>query len=98
MDEPSNSELSRHLEQLEERITRERQEVLTEIRVGFDDVQSAIREQNASGVSRQVYEADQRRLDVELTQLRAEVGAVRRLLVFSFLSVIAVATLLQLLR
>jgi recombinational DNA repair ATPase RecF len=95
MSDPTVSELEHRLTELGDRITRERQEVLTEIRAGFADIQAAIRRQDANVINRAVYEADQRRLDIELAQLREEVTGLRRWFLLSFVGVSSVAILLR---
>jgi len=95
MPDPSPSELARDLAQLEARVTRERQELLTELRQGFADVRRAIEQQSENRISRDVYEADQRRLDHEMGNLRDEVGKIRKLVIVSPVAVIATAIALS---
>lgn len=95
MPDPSPSELARDLAQLEARVTRERQELLIELRQGFADVRKAIDAQAEQRISREVYEADQRRLDAEMGNLRDEVGKIRKLVIVSPVAVIATAIALS---
>lgn len=87
--DPTTGELARDLRQLEARMERERSELLTEVRRGFTDLRSAIDGQAAERITKDVYVADQRRFENEIGQLSREVGSVRRLIVGSFLTVIA---------
>lgn len=87
--DPTTGELARDLRQLEARMERERAELLTEVRRGFTDLRSAIDGQAAERITKDVYVADQRRFENEIGQLSREVGSVRRLIVGSFLTVIA---------
>jgi hypothetical protein len=95
--EPTTSELARDLRQLEARVDRERAELLIEVRRGFSDLRQAIDAQSSERITKEVYQADQRRFESEISQLRAEVLSVRRLMVGSFIVVIAAASVLQLL-
>jgi len=95
MPDPSPSELARDLAQLEARVTRERQELLTELRQGFADVRRAIEAQSEQRISRDVYEADQRRLDSDIANIREEVSKIRRLVIVSPVAVIATAIALS---
>jgi thermostable 8-oxoguanine DNA glycosylase len=87
--EPTTAEIARDLRQLEARINRERTELLEEVRRGFVDLRNAIDAQSSERITRDVYMADQRRFESELSQLRREVMSVRKLLISSFLAVIA---------
>jgi hypothetical protein len=87
--EPTTAEIARDLRQLEARIERERTELLEEVRRGFVDLRNAIDAQSSERITRDVYMADQRRFESELGQLRREVMSVRKLLIGSFLAVIA---------
>jgi thermostable 8-oxoguanine DNA glycosylase len=87
--EPTTAEIARDLRQLEARIERERTELLEEVRRGFVDLRNAIDAQSSERITRDVYMADQRRFESELSQLRREVMSVRKLLISSFLAVIA---------
>ena len=87
--EPTTAEIARDLRQLEARINRERTELLEEVRRGFVDLRNAIDAQSSERITRDVYMADQRRFESELGQLRREVMSVRKLLIGSFLAVIA---------
>jgi hypothetical protein len=89
MMEPTTAEIARDLRQLEARINRERTELLEEVRRGFVDLRNAIDAQSSERITRDVYMADQRRFESELGQLRREVMSVRKLLIGSFLAVIA---------
>lgn len=91
MPDPTPSELARDLAQLEARVTRERQELLAELRQGFADVRRAIEAQADQRISRDVYEADQRRLDSEITNIRDEVSKIRKLVIVSPVAVVATA-------
>lgn len=93
--EPTTGEIARDLRQLEDRVERERSEMLKELRIGFADLRRAIEEQAAQRITRDVYEADQRRAELEMRQLRSEVANVRRLLISSFLAVIAAGMVLM---
>lgn len=95
--EPTTSELARDLRQLEARVDRERAELLDEVRRGFASVTSAIDAQSLERITKDVYRADQRRIELEVAQLRREVFSIRRLLVGSFLAVMAVGVALQVL-
>jgi hypothetical protein len=95
MPDPTPSELARDLAQLEARVTRERQELLTELRQGFADVRRAIEAQADQRISRDVYEADQRRMDSEMSNLREEIGKIRRLVIVSPVAVVATAIALS---
>jgi len=95
MPDPTASELARDLAQLEARVTRERQELLTELRQGFADVRRAIEAQADQRISRDVYEADQRRMDSEMSNLREEIGKIRRLGIVSPVAVVATAIALS---
>ena len=87
--EPTTAEIARDLRQLEGRIERERTELLEEVRIGFADLRRAIEDQAAQRITKDVYQADQRRAEIEMRQLRNEVANVRRLVTGSFLAVIA---------
>ena len=87
--EPTAAELARDLRQLEARMERERVEMLDELRRGFKDLKQAIDAQSSERITKDVYMADQRRFESELGQLRREVMSVRKLLIGSFLAVIA---------
>jgi hypothetical protein len=95
MPDPTPSELARDLAQLEARVTRERQELLTELRQGFADVRRAIEAQADQRISRDVYEADQRRMDSEMSNVREEIGKIRRLVIVSPVAVVATAIALS---
>lgn len=87
--DPTAAELARDLRQLEARVERERAELLEEVRRGFTDLRAAIDGQSSERITKDVYMADQRRFESELGQLRREVMSVRKLLIGSFLAVIA---------
>lgn len=95
--EPTAAELARDLRQLEARVDRERVELLDEVRRGFAQLQSAIEAQSLERITKDVYQADQRRFESEMSQLRREVFAMRRLVIGSFLAVIAVGVAVQIL-
>lgn len=94
--DPTTAEIARDLRQLEARVDRERAELLEEVRRGFADLRKAIDAQSSERITKDVYVADQRRFEFELGELRKDVGALRRLVVGSFLAVIAAATIIQL--
>ena len=87
--EPTTAEIARDLRQLEGRIDRERAELLDEVRRGFADLRVAIDAQAQERITRDVYNADQRRLDLEIKNLRGDLAQMKRLVVGSFLAVIA---------
>jgi exonuclease VII large subunit len=93
--DPTTAEIARDLKQLEARVERERAELIDEVRRGFADLRRAIDDQASQRITSDVYRADQRRQELEMKQLHAEVSQVRRLLVGSFLSVIAVGVALM---
>ena len=93
--DPTAAELARDLRQLEARVERERAELLDEVRRGFSDLRKAIDAQSSERITKDVYMADQRRFESELGQLRREVGSVRRLLIGSFLAVIAAGVIMM---
>lgn len=94
--EPTTAEIARDLRQLEARVDRERAELLEEVRRGFAGLQKAIDGQSSERITKDVYVADQRRFEFELGQLRKDVGSLRKLVVGSFLAVIAAAAIIQL--
>jgi len=94
--EPTTAEIARNLRQLEARVDRERAELLEEVRRGFADLRKAIDGQSSERITRDVYLADQRRFEFELGQLRKDVGSLRKLVMGSFLAVIAAAAVIQL--
>jgi hypothetical protein len=94
--DPTTAELARDLRQLEARVDRERAELLEEVRRGFADLRKAIDAQSSERITKDVYVADQRRFEFEIGQLRKDVGSLRRLVMGSFLAVIAAATIIQL--
>jgi len=87
--EPTTAEIARDLRQLEAKVERDRTELIGEVRRGFDELRAAIDGQASQRITKDVYSADQRRSEIEMKQLRIELGNVRRLLIGSFLSVIA---------
>ena len=93
--EPTTAEIARDLRQLEARVDRERAELLEEVRRGFADIRKAIDAQSSERITKDVYVADQRRFEFELGQLRRDVGSLRKLVVGSFLAVIAAAAVIQ---
>lgn len=93
--EPTTSELARDLRQLEARVERERAELLEEVRRGFADLRKAIDAQSSERITRDVYLADQRRIELEMSQLHSELTSLRRIVVGSFLTVIAAAAVIQ---
>ena len=94
--DPTTAEIARDLRQLEARVDRERAELLEEVRRGFSSLQKAIDGQASERITKDVYLADQRRFENELGQLRRDVGSLRRLVMGSFLAVIAAAAIIQL--
>lgn len=93
--EPTTSELARDLRQLEARVERERAELLEEVRRGFADIRKAIDGQSSERITRDVYLADQRRIELEMSQLRQEFAGLRKIVIGSFLTVIAAAATIQ---
>jgi hypothetical protein len=93
--EPTTAELARDLRQLEAKVERDRTELITEVRRGFDELRAAIDGQAAQRITKDVYSADQRRFEIEMKQLRHELANVRRLLIGSFLAVIAAGVALM---
>lgn len=93
--EPTTAEIARDLRQLEAKVERDRSELITEVRRGFDELRTAIDGQAAQRITKDVYSADQRRFEIEMKQLRHELGNVRRLLIGSFLGVIAAGVALM---
>lgn len=95
--EPTASELARDLRQLEARVERERAELLDEVRRGFADLRNAIDAQSSERITKDVYVADQRRFEAEMKAMSKEVSSLKRLVIGSFTTVIAVAAAMQLL-
>lgn len=95
LQEPTVSEVVRDLQSLEQRVDRERRELLDEVRAGFAMLQTAIEAQSAERITKEVYSADQRRFEAELLSLRNEVSSMRRVFVGGFLTVIAASVALQ---
>lgn len=93
MIDPTTREVARDLRQLEARVERERVELFKELNRRFDALDEAIARQADQRITREVYAADQRRFESELKMVRAELAQTRRLVVTSFLSVLAVAAL-----
>ena len=93
--EPTTAELARDLRQLEARIDRERLELLDEVRRGFADVKNAIDAQSSERITKDVYRADQRRIESEMASLRKDVGVMKRMFVGGFLTVIAASVVIQ---
>ena len=93
--EPTTAELARDLRQLEAKVERDRTELIAEVRRGFDELRAAIDGQASQRITRDVYSADQRRFEIEMRQLHRELSNVRRLLVGSFLAVIAAGVVLM---
>lgn len=92
----TTAELARGLAQLEDRIERERSEMLTEVRNGFAQLNAAITAQSSERITKDVYTADQKRFELELRRVHHELAVLRRIVVGSFLVVIAVGVLAQL--
>lgn len=97
MIEPTAAELARDLRQLEARVERERAELLDEVRRGFADLRNAIDAQSSERITKDVYIADQRRFEAEMKAMSKEVSSLKRLVIGSFTTVIAVAAAMQLL-
>lgn len=93
----TTAELARGLAQLEDRVERERAEVLDEVRRGFAQLNQAIRDQSSERITREVYTADQKRFELELKRVHHEISVLRRIVIGSFLAVLAVAGATQLL-
>ena len=93
--EPTTAEIARDLRQLEERVARERAELLEELRRGFGELRLAIEAQSSERITKDVYRADQRRFEAEMTSLRRDVSAVKRTFVSGFLTVIAASVVVQ---
>lgn len=91
--EPTTAEIARDLKRLEQRVERERVELFKELNRRFDALDDAVARQSEQRITRDVYAADQRRFEAELRLVRAELAQVRKLVIGSFLSVLAVATL-----
>lgn len=94
--EPTTAEIARDLRQLEQRVERERLELLDEVRRGFTDIRNAIEAQSSERITKDVYRADQRRHESEIGQLRRDVASMRRVFVGGFLTVIAASVIVQL--
>lgn len=84
------AEVARGLASLEDRVDRERAEMLTEVRNGFAQLQKAITAQSSERITKDVYTADQRRFELELKRVHHELESLRKLVIGSFLAVIAV--------
>ena len=92
----TTSELARNLAQLEDRIDRERTEMLTEVRNGFAQLNAAITAQSSERITKDVYTADQKRFELELKRVHHEIAVLRRIVIGSFLAVVAVGGMTQL--
>lgn len=92
----TTAELARGLAQLEDRIERERSEMLTEVRNGFAQLNAAITAQSSERITKDVYTADQKRFELELKRVHHELSVLRRVVIGSFLVVIAVGVIAQL--
>lgn len=77
---PTTSELDRRLEELRD-----------EMRAGFSRLETMLTVQAEQRITRDVYQADQRRLDIELANMRREVHTLRRFLYGVIGSVVATA-------
>jgi predicted phage gp36 major capsid-like protein len=93
--EPTTAEIARDLRQLEARIDRERVELLDEVRRGFANLKTAIDNQSAERITKDVYRAEQRRFEADLASLRKDVAMIKRMFVGGFLSVIAASVVVQ---
>lgn len=94
--EPTTSEIARDLRQLEQRVERERVELMAEVRRGFSELRTAIDAQSAERITRDVYQADQKRFESEIQSLRRDVHSMRRTVIGSFFTVIFAAIVIQL--
>lgn len=93
--EPTTAEIARDLRQLEARVDRERAELLDEVRRGFTDVKNAIDAQSSERITKDVYRADQRRFELEMTSLRKDVIAMKKMFVGGLLTVITASAMIQ---
>lgn len=91
----TTAELARGLAQLEDRIERERSEMLTEVRNGFAQLNAAITAQSSERITKDVYTADQKRFELELKRVHHEIAVLRRIIIGSFLAVVAVGVVAQ---
>lgn len=87
--ELTTAEVARDLRQLEERIDRERAEMLAEVRNGFAQLNNAIMAQSSERITKDVYSADQKRFEAEIKRVYHELNTLRKIVIGSFLSVIA---------
>jgi len=93
--EQTVGEVARDLRQLEVRVDRERVELFKELNRRFDRIEATLKQQGSERISREVYAADQRRLESEIRLLSREVGAVKRMFVGGLLTVIAASIVVQ---
>jgi hypothetical protein len=93
-DTPTAHELARDIARLEDRQSADRVELRKDIQDGFTEIKLAIA--GLDFVSRDVYAADMRRLDKEISDLRKQVQTAMRTFIGGFLVVLAVAGVLGL--
>ena len=91
MTEPTAAEVARDLEQLADRVTRERVELFREMNRRFDTLEAALERHAVARISVDRYDADQLRLNSEMGTLRDEVTKIRKLVVLSPVAVIVAA-------
>jgi len=89
--EPTAAEVARDLEQLADRVTRERVELFREMNRRFDTLEAALERHAVARISVDRYDADQLRLNSEMGTLRDEVTKIRKLVVLSPVAVIVAA-------
>jgi len=89
--EPTAAEVARDLEQLADRVTRERVELFREMNRRFDTLEAALERHAIARISVDRYDADQLRLNNEMSTLRDEVTKIRKLVVLSPVAVIVAA-------
>ena len=91
MTEPTAAEVARDLEQLADRVTRERVELFREMNRRFDTLEAALERHAVARITVDRYDADQLRLNSEMGTLRDEVTKIRKLVVLSPVAVIVAA-------
>jgi len=89
--EPTAAEVARDLEQLADRVTRERVELFREMNRRFDTLEAALERHAVARITVDRYDADQLRLNSEMGTLRDEVTKIRKLVVLSPVAVIVAA-------
>lgn len=92
---PTPDELARDVRQLEARVDRERVELFKELNRRFDRIEATLEQQSTERITKEVYAADQRRLESEMKALSREVNAVKRMFVGGLLTVIAASVVVQ---